>query len=241
MSFGQVALGLASVVMGIHHLTKGTEHLRGARRAPARDDLGFVLGRNASSRAFHDSGRMPVRMRNGRVVPARMRSYQIRSLEDRIAHLRRRVNADKRNPEIYSFARRATNKKCGNRWCIPEKDNLGEARAVFQAIRNNVRYTSDIRGVDTYQNPSRTVQLGAGDCDDYSTLTCATLESLGIPCRFKVIRTKGANDWNHIYAQAGFPRQRPVRWISMDASVNKPFGWEAPSHMVAAARVFPVG
>lgn len=170
-----------------------------------------------------------------------MRSYHIRTLNDRIKHLQARVNEEKRNPEVYAFARRATSKKCGNRWCIPEKDNLGEAKAIFQAIRGNVRYTSDIRGVDTYQNPTRTLGMNAGDCDDYTTLACAALESVGIPCRFKVIRTKGANDWNHIYAQAGFPRQKPKKWVSIDASVNKPFGWEAPPFMVAASRVFPVG
>jgi transglutaminase-like putative cysteine protease len=146
---------------------------------------------------------------------------------------------------------------------VREKDNLGEARALFGAIqqrvppqatradvatarnvfnnlRRNIRYTSDIEGVDTYQKPAHTLALRTADCDDYSTLTCATLGSVGIPCRYKVIRTKGANDWNHIYPQAGFPRANPQRWISMDSSVNMPFGWEAPQRMVAASKVFRV-
>lgn len=223
------------MVLGIHHLSNGAKQLQKARKTGLQDAF---LGGNG--RAFHDSGRVPIRMPNGQTVPARMRSFQIRSLEDRIEHLRKRVDADKRDPRIYAFVRNATSKKCGNRWCINEKDNLSEAKAIFAAIRQNVRYTSDIAGVDTYQNPTRTLALRSGDCDDYSTLTCASLLSAGIPCRFKVIRTRGANDWNHIYAQAGFPRQNPKRWVSMDASVPKPFGWEAPATMVEASRVFPV-
>lgn len=213
-------------------------------------------------RPFHNSGRRPVATRNGN-TPMRLRSFHIRSLDERIAYLRRLADEGKRDPAVYAFARRALSRKCGGRWCIAEKDNLSEARAlfgelrrqvppqqtardvatarnVFKNLRRNVRYTSDIEGVDTYQKPSHTLALGTADCDDYSSLTCATLGSVGIPCRYKVIRTKGARDWNHIYAQAGLPRANPQRWISMDSSVNMPFGWEAPKRMVAASRVFRV-
>jgi hypothetical protein len=210
-----------------------------------------------------DSGRTNVAMPNGATESMRMRSFNIRTLDDRIGYLKRLADEGKRDPNVYAFARRATSRRCGSRWCIDEKDNLGEARALFgamrgsnppklsprdiatarhmfQNIRSNVRYTSDIAGVDTYQKPSHTLALHSGDCDDYSSLTCSGLASLGIPCRYKVIRTKGAKDWNHIYAQAGFPRKNPTRWISMDSSVNMPFGWEAPPKMVAASRVFRV-
>jgi len=182
----------------------------------------------------------------------RMRSYRIRSLDDRIRYLRHLVDAGKRDPQVYAFARSVVGKRCGNSWCIPEKDNFGEAQALFGAmrsdmgrarqmfrnIRRNVRYTSDILGVDTYQRPGHTLALGSADCDDFSSLTCAALGSIGIPCRFKVIRTKDASDWNHIYPQAGFPRANPQRWIYMDSSIDKPFGWEAPQSMVAASRVY---
>lgn len=214
---------------------------------------------NLPGRPFVSSGYRNVQLANGNRVQMQMRSYNIRTLEDRIRYLQKLVDAGKRDPHVYAFARRAVSTKCGNKWCTPEKDNLAEAKAIFGAMRNpntpelaavrklfqdirrNVRYTSDIAGVDTYQKPSHTLALKTGDCDDYSTTTCSSLLSIGIPCRFKVIRTKGANDWNHIYAQAGLPRANPTRWYSMDASVNMPFGWEAPPGMVAASRVFRVG
>lgn len=160
-------------------------------------------------------------------------------LEERIKHLRALVEQGKRDPVVYEFARRAVNEKCGGRWCVPEKNNLAEIKALFEHMRRNVRYTSDIRGIDTYQTPRHTIRLRTADCDDYSVLTCATAATLGLPCRFKVIRTKDANDWNHIYAQIGYPRRQPSRWISFDASVEAPLGWEAPSRYVDASRVFP--
>jgi hypothetical protein len=252
MSLGELALGIASIVMGVHHLSNGARRLGGFRgvEPPVR------------GRPFMDSGRRSVRTAGG-PVSMQMRSYNIRTLDDRIGHLRRLVDEGKRDPRVYAFARRALTEKCGPNWCVPEKNNSKEALALFTALRGqvppqkaakdvatarsffenlrkNVRYTSDIEGVDTYQKPSHTLALRSADCDDYATLTCAGLGSIGIPCRFKVIRTKGARDWNHIYAQAGLPRQNPTRWISLDGSVNMPFGWEAPKQMVAASRVFRV-
>ncbi len=170
----------------------------------------------------------------------RLRTYQIKTLEDRIEALRKLVQQGKRDPAIYEFARRAMNKRCGNTWCVPEKDNAAEMRALFRAVRDNVRYTSDILGVDSYQLPSHTLKLRTADCDDYSSLSCALANSVGLPCRFKVIKTKGAPEWNHIYAQIGFPRRNPTKWISFDASVEMPLGWEAPASMVDASKSFHV-
>jgi transglutaminase-like putative cysteine protease len=130
------------------------------------------------------------------------------------------------------------NQKCGKGWCVPEKDSARELQALFKAIRKNVRYTSDIDRVDSYQKPRHTLALRTADCDDYSTLVCSAAATLGLKCRLKVIKTQGAQDWNHIYAQVGLPRQRPTRWVSLDASVNMPMGWEAPRGAVTASRVF---
>jgi len=269
MALSDLALGIASIAIGLNTLKKGLGHLSAAKnpREMARKRLSFEglaatngqrKATNLPGRPFTSSGTKSVQG-----VPMQMRSYNIRTLDDRIEYLRRLVDSGKRDPHVYAFARRAVSKKCGSSWCTPEKDNIAEAKAVFGAIsagrrgatepdmaearnlfrsiRDNVRYTSDIASVDTYQKPSHTLRLKTADCDDFSTLTCAALQSLGIPCRFKVIRTRGANDWNHIFPEAGFPRANPTKWISMDSSVNMPFGWQAPPKMVADSRVFRVG
>lgn len=226
MQFGQLALGLASLVLGVHHLSNGQKRLRQSRDAGlSRIDPRQPLRRTT---AMTPSG------------PMTLTTYEVRTLEDRIARIRDLTEKGKRDPQIYAFARRAVNQRCGDRWCTPEKNNLAEVKAMFGAIRNNVRYTSDIRGIDSYQKPKHTLGLRGGDCDDFTSISCASLESIGIPCAFKAIRLKGSPEFNHIYALAGLPRARPTRWIPFDASVNMPVGWEAPKHMVAEARVFPL-
>ncbi len=231
MSLGQVVFGLASVALGVQQLHKGARTLSGvagnsrARRRRPRPGLGEL---SRSGHALTDVG------------PLRVRVKKIRTLEDRIEALRKLVNDGKKDPVVYAFARKAVNGRCGRDWCVSEKDTLGELRALYKAIRKNVRYTSDIANIDSYQTPSKTLKLHTGDCDDYSSLAASAALSLGIPVRFKVIRTKGARDWNHIYTEMGIPRQRPTKWVPFDASVAKSLGWEAPRGAVAAARVFPL-
>ena len=98
----------------------------------------------------------------------------------------------------------------------------------------------DIRTDDHY------VYLPEGDvtvnqCDDATLLICSTLGSIGYPTKCRVIRTKNANDWNHIYALVGLPPKQPTRWVPLDLSVShKPPGWEPPADMIAAVRDFDV-
>lgn len=224
MSLGRIVFGLASLALGAKHLSNGVKQLRSVPGAPqpVRTARPATPKRGASMQ-------MRVYGTPGKAMP----------IETRIKHIQQCIAKGKVNPQVYAFARAAVSQKCGDNWCIPEKDNLREAEAVFKAIRKNVRYTSDILGIDTYQNPKHTLKLKTADCDDYSSTVCASLLSLGIPCRLVVIQTKDADTWNHIYAQAGFPRANPQRWVTMDASVDRPFGWEAPQSMIAAKRIFP--
>ncbi|MFQ5339962.1 MAG: transglutaminase domain-containing protein [Anaerolineae bacterium] len=237
MSTLQIVYGLAGIAMGLRTVSNGLK----SREADRKARLGRLPPVGFQGRSVQKPSRQPLsdvffNTPSGRI---RLRTYNIRNLDERIAHLRKLAKAGKKDPQVYEFVRRVVNGKCGNTWCIPEKDNVAEARALFNAIRKNVRYTSDIAGIDSYQKPRHTLAMRGGDCDDYSTLACAAAGAIGIPCRFKVIRTQGAPTWNHIYAQLGFPRRMPRKWISFDASVPMPFGWEPPPRMVAASRVFP--
>lgn len=151
MSAVKIALGLAGIALGVRQIKKGVESLAEARpTTPMR------------------STRASVATRDGHVLtpsgPLRLRTYAIRNLDDRIRKLRELVELGKRDPAVYEFARRAVTKKCGGQWCVNEKDTLGELRALFAAVRGNVRYTSDIRGIDSYQNPGKTLKLRGGDC-----------------------------------------------------------------------------
>lgn len=175
--------------------------------------------------------------------PIRTTRRGVVSLDDRMVAIRDLANQGKFDPEVIAWTRRVLARKCrsgtnGHQWCVPEKDTAAEIKAIHDALRHDVRYTSDIDGADTYQHPRVTLRLGTADCDDYSSLAAAALMSAGIPVRFKVIRTKDASTWNHIYVQAGVPKGSPSRWISLDASMPNGVGWEAPASMVAEYRLF---
>jgi hypothetical protein len=77
-------------------------------------------------------------------------------------------------------------------------------------------------------------------CDDYSILIAALLQSVGYPVKLRVIRTRRSPDWNHIYNMVGLPPRAPSRWIPVDGSVGYGVGWQAPKGMVAQHRDFLV-
>ena len=227
MSFGQFALGLAGVVLGAKTFLNGAKRIRNsAPRRPRTPKLPPPILKSSQS------GKTGI----GNI---RLRTYQIRNLPERMQYLQALVEQGKRDPVVYEFARQAINQKCSGNWCVPEKDNQREIVALFKHIRKNVRYTSDITNVDSYQKPRHTLALRTADCDDYATLICAAAATLGLPCRFKVIKTKGSREWNHIYAQIGLPRRNPTQWFSLDASINMPAGWEPPKNMVSDHKIFP--
>jgi predicted transglutaminase-like cysteine proteinase len=175
--------------------------------------------------------------------PIRMTRKTIRTLDDRLAAITELAQDGKFDPSVLAWTRAQLTRKCraggnGEQWCIPEKDTRAEISAIFHGLRRDIRYTSDIQGADTYAHPRVTLRLKSGDCDDYSSLGCAALMSAGIPCRFKVIRTKDSDSWNHIFIQGGYPKHAPTQWFSLDASVPVKPGWEPPPSMVAETRIF---
>jgi hypothetical protein len=66
--------------------------------------------------------------------------------------------SDAKEPEMVQYARRIVSD-------VPSKDYVGEARAIFEFVRSNVRYRLDPRGLEWIQRPFVTLLVdGAGDC-----------------------------------------------------------------------------
>ena len=235
MNLADLSFGVAGILIGARSLSTGVSRVHRALNGTGRD--GNETERD-SGRAY--GGRMVGRTtRNGMTVELR----EVKGLEDRINAIRTQARKGRTDPTVITWARKQVSKRCAGKpggWCVGEKDTQAEIAAIFTGMRRDVRYTSDVLGVDTYVHPKRTLEQRSGDCDDYSSLGCAALMSIGIPCRFKVIRTKDSQTWNHIYLQGGFPKYDPKKWITLDASVNVPVGWEVPASQVAEARVFEV-
>lgn len=105
---------------------------------------------------------------------------------------------------------------------VRPKDWVGEIRALFEYVQSRIRYVHDIAGIETLQTPPVTIDLEAGDCDDMSTLLATLLATIGYRARFVAIGYQSAGSYQHVYVEALAP---DGRWIPLDATVQRPFGW----------------
>lgn len=168
------------------------------------------------------------------------RRYSVRTIDDRIKHIRESIQKGKRDPAIREFAVKAVSQKCGSTWCIPEKNYWGEVQEIFKSVRGAVRYVHDIHNVDTFQAARRTVDFHGGDCDDYVITLGSLLQSIGYPVILRIIQPKGEQDFSHIFLLVGLPPTGPTQWVSLDASTNKPAGWHPPAELIVKVKDYAV-
>lgn len=215
MGFGQIVVGIGSIIGGIKVLADELDE----RKKTTDHVSGFAdLQRSLPSARIHS----------------------VNTLDERVGYISKLITKHKTDPRVRQIAVQAVSRKCGDAWCTPEKNHLAELRAVFNYTRRNMRYVRDAHNVDTFQSVSRSFEFGGGDCDDFTIAIGTLLMSIGYPVLLIVIRTVGSPDWNHIYPKAGVPPRAPVRWVALDGSVNRPAGWEVPRSMVADSKVYKV-
>lgn len=142
-----------------------------------------------------------------------------------LAAMRQMVNHCKTDPQIRQAATSTV-------FLTPEKDEIAEVRAVFEFVRDRIRYVKDIYGVETLSTPDKTLEGMIGDCDDQTTLLAAMLEAIGYPTRF-VIAGYSGRDFEHVYLQVWIQGH----WISLDPTEHHPLGWEPPDPTVIAYEV----
>jgi transglutaminase-like putative cysteine protease len=109
---------------------------------------------------------------------------------------------------------------------VPPKNRMGEARALFDFVKRNIRYTRDIFRVELLHSARRMLELRAGDCDDMTILLGAMLLSTGHPVRLVLagFRRNRPHVYSHIYPEVNVSG----RWIAIDATMDKPMGWSPP-------------
>jgi transglutaminase-like putative cysteine protease len=108
---------------------------------------------------------------------------------------------------------------------LPQYDGMGEVRALHHFVRDSVRYTGDIAGVETLQTPKATLELGVGDCDDKSLLLAALLKAINRPARFVAIAMNGG-EFSHVLVEtrAG----KAGNWIPLETIRPVEPGWFPP-------------
>jgi hypothetical protein len=133
-----------------------------------------------------------------------------------IGLMRQLVNARKCEPFIIQTA-------CNIIYQTPQFDTDAECFALFEYVRDRIRYVRDVVGVETLADPVMTLRRMLGDCDDQSTLLATLLESVGYPTRFIMAGYQGS-EFEHVYLQALIRDE----WVSMDPTQPEQMGWEPP-------------
>lgn len=118
---------------------------------------------------------------------------------------------------------------------LPPKAKAAHALAIGEWVQDNVIYVNEFP--ELFQTPLRTLRLGAGDCDDGTTLTCSLLESIGIPSRLvalELAQRRPASGrwmpweqfspaaWKHIFPAALVPMRGRQFELPLDWSLSIP-------------------
>lgn len=133
------------------------------------------------------------------------------------------VNDGRISPAIRNCALRIV-------WNVPERDHLAEVTALFEYVRDSIRYVRDVNNVETVSSADNTLAILQGDCDDQTVLLCALLESVGYPTRFVVAGYHDQNCFEHVFCQVFFDGQ----WVNGDATEKQPLGYMPPDPVCIA-------
>ena len=134
--------------------------------------------------------------------------------------MREEVRKAKRLPRLRNFAVSLVRD-------LPAKDFHGEIARAYFFVRNRIRYTLDINGIELVQEPELTLRLGTGDCDDKCVLLASLLELLGHACYFCAMGFDRRPFYTHVIVLVD-PANDGEELIALDATENKWPGWYPP-------------
>jgi transglutaminase-like putative cysteine protease len=117
---------------------------------------------------------------------------------------------------------------------LPQKDRLGEIRALFDFVKDHIRYVRDVRNVETQYFPEQILNQEYGDCNNKSVLLASLLEAIGHPTRFSAVGFEPER-FSHVFVDTaigtntrGTNIHNNRKWLSLDPTENKPMGWRPP-------------
>jgi transglutaminase-like putative cysteine protease len=144
--------------------------------------------------------------------PVRSLVCSFKDIKDIARFLRNGVLAYRHNPIVRRAAMDAVMANSA-----PEKNKLSQAVAIATWVKQNCYYVHEPDEV--FQTPENTLRERSGDCDDFTWLQCAMMESIGIPSKMNLVRIGGF--WKHIYPSMMVKSAAGgVRNIPLDATLT---------------------
>lgn len=107
---------------------------------------------------------------------------------------------------------------------VPQGDRLGEVKALHAFVRDHIRYTNDIGGIEPVEllrTCEATLTMGCGDCDDKSILLAALLCSIGRPARIVAVALRPSRHFSHVLVET--PRGKG--WMPLETILDVEAGW----------------
>lgn len=111
-------------------------------------------------------------------------------------------------------------------------DDMGEAKAIYDWVRRNIRFTKDPVSKEKLYPPQELLKIRSGDCDDLAMLTGAIAGAVGYPGRFVTIaaNAESPNEFTHVFTEIEVP-QGSGNWVAIDpARIDSAFGLEPPMY-----------
>jgi transglutaminase-like putative cysteine protease len=222
------AIGVGAAVAALILIGRRQMHLAGlGRMGLVQPKYRFVNRRHAQAPMVGSSeaGGMRIEHRRSAAMP----------IEERVASIQDLVWKGVQDPRMRKLALGIT-KHC------PERDGMCESKAIYDYVKQRVRYTGDVgtvkmgrngpvEGIDLFQAGKRTLEFGGGDCDDHSILIATLLAHNGITPRLRVTASTRNGEDEHIYPLAGLPKTAPAKWVAIDTTLpgDNKFGVEYPA------------
>lgn len=139
-------------------------------------------------------------------------SLKFKDFNEEAAFLRKMADNHGKNPAIRERAMEIIRDACESR------NKECQALEIGKWVQKNIYYVHE--GFETFQTPIRTLETLAGDCDDFSTLICALLTSVGIKNAMCIIKIGG--HWAHIFPVALIPTSSGLHRMTLDATMKEP-------------------
>lgn len=148
-----------------------------------------------------------------------------------VAKMKDTINISSRNQYVREWAKKIVSR-------VEVNDKRAEAQAIYEFVRDNVRYTKDPLGYEYLQTPPTLLEdirlyqnnqgdRPIGDCDDMTTLSLTLLKSIGFPVAIKIVSFSDSKKFGHVYglAKVGY------EWICIDCvRPDQDMGWESKGH-----------
>jgi predicted transglutaminase-like cysteine proteinase len=121
------------------------------------------------------------------------------------------IAAGKKDPSIHELAAKILRDSGARPY-----DWTAQARAIFRWIQRNIRFVRDVHGTEALHAAPTIVQLGMGDCDDFTILTCSLLQTIGFDTRIVTIANhpEAPQTFSHVYPEV----EIDGRWIPADGA-----------------------